>query len=325
LQERIFVMKKLNSVLTVFSILFLLLGSSLASSTVLAQEGTLDPNTPVSNLSGVMAMPESTGAKISNGFKGSGELTEGAEAFAGAGSTAAPVESGKPESVIGADGRVQITPTTSYPSRAIAYLLVTWKNNAQGSCTGWFIGPRTVITAGHCVWNTASGSAHGWAKSIVVYPGRNGASLPYGSTTAHQLFSVTGWTSSASTNYDYGAIETNSAKGNTVGWFGFSWQSSNSFPGTYTVRGYPGDKPTATMWTMSGAITHVNTYRLWYNMDTYGGQSGSPLYKPGCTTYCGVGIHTYGTSVSPYFGNSATRIRQAVYNNFVSWKNSAYP
>lgn len=315
--------KKVGSIVVVLTILIVLLSGTILTAS--AQEGALDPNTPVSNTDGVLAMPEASGALVSSGFKGSG-AAEGLAEVAGRGTTAGPVMLQNPSSVIAPDGRVRINPTTAYPNRAIAYLLVTWANGSKGSCTGWFIGPRTVATAGHCVYNTTAGAAKGWAKSIVVYPGRNGASLPYGSTTAYRLFSVTGWTgSTGNPAYDYGAIQTRDAKGTTVGYFGYSWQASNSFPGTYTVRGYPGDKPTATMWTMSGAITNVSATRLWYTIDTAGGQSGSPLYKAGCGTYCGYGIHTYGTSVSPYYGNSSTRITQAVFNNFAAWKARAYP
>ncbi len=151
------------------------------------------------------------------------------------------------EFVIGADGRTQVTGTTGFPWRAIAHLVVTWRNGTSGGCTGWFIGPRTVVTAGHCVYSSSRG---GWASSIRAYPGRNGSSTPYGSGVSHRLFSVTGWTSSANHEYDYGAIQLSSTLGNTVGWFGYRWQSSNTFSGAYRITGYPGDKAYGTMWTM---------------------------------------------------------------------------
>jgi glutamyl endopeptidase len=318
----------LKAAISVFLIALVVMTLGLFAQPAEAQEGKIDPNTPVSNLEGILAIPEASSEISSAPFRGSGKLAEIAERQVDPAEKAVgPVGSPIIESVIGADGRSKVSPTTVYPSRAIAYLYVTWANNSAGSCTGWFIGPRTVVTAGHCVYNTASGAAHGWAKSIKVYPGRNGASTPYSYTTAHRLFSVTGWTgSSGNPNFDYGAIQTVATKGTTVGYFGYAWQSSNSFPGTYTVRGYPGDKPTATMWTMNGGITSVNTYRLWYQIDTAGGQSGSPLYKTIDNVCCyGYGVHTYGTSVSPFFGNSATRIRQAVFNNFQAWKAYKYP
>lgn len=320
-------LKKVSPVFVVVTILVLAI-SSLMINSVSAQEGALDPNTPISNVDGIMPLAEvSNTESTSEPFAGSGELApEGAE-IAGPRTVAAPVMTVKPSSIIGVDSRIRVNPTTTYPARAVAYLLITWANNAQGSCTGWFIGPRTVATAGHCLYNTAAGAAHGWAKSVIVYAGRNGSTLPYPGTSAHRLYSVTGWTSSGNPAFDYGAIQTKAAIGNTVGYFGWRWQSSNTFAGVYTVQGYPGDKP-ATQWKMGGAITNVSANRLWYGIDTYGGQSGSPLHKAyGSPAVCcyGFGIHTYGTSVSPYFGNSATRITSTVSTNLTNWRAALYP
>lgn len=235
------------------------------------------------------------------------------------------IESMFPSSVIGPDGRTRVNSTTTYPYRAVAFLYITWPNGATGSCTGWFIGSRTVMTAGHCVHSTG-----GWATSIKAYPGRNGSSQPYGYSTAYRLFSVTGWTQNKDINYDYGAVQLNSPLGNTVGWFGFRWQSSNTFSGAYTITGYPGDKPYATMWMMTDnpGIRRVETYRLFYAIDTYSGQSGSSVYHNYSSTCnpCGVAIHTNGVGADPNGQyNSGTRIRQAVFNNMVNWKNYPYP
>lgn len=317
--------KKVSPGFVVITVVVLIL-SSLMIGTASAQEGALDPNTAVSNIGGVLSETAPAEGVSTEPFQGSGKLAPEAAQLAGPHTSAGPVGRANPESVILPDSRTKVTVTTTYPHRAIAYLLVTWANNSKGSCTGWFIGPRTVVTAGHCVYNTDAGAAHGWAKIIRVYPGRNGASIPYSSTTSHQLFTVAGWTTAGNPAYDYGAIEVNAALGNNVGWFGWRWQASNTFAGNYTVQGYPGDKPTATQWKMAGVITHVNTYRLWYEIDSYGGQSGSPLHKPYANVCCyGFGIHTYGVSVAPFFGNSATRITSAVSTNLTNWKASAYP
>ncbi|MCE7904718.1 MAG: serine protease [Anaerolineae bacterium CFX3] len=319
--------RQANFTFLIVTILALIASVGVSTGSANAQEAALDPNTPVSNIDGVLPMAEISGLKSSAPHVGNGRLSKTNTIIPEADLNLAPLGGGSPESVIGADGRKRQNPTTAFPNRAIAYLVVKFPSGT-GSCTGWFIGPRTVITAGHCVYDA---STNKWATSITVYPGRNGASAPYGSTTSHRLFSVSGWTSSHNPSYDYGAIQTKAAKGNTVGWFGYRWQASNAFPGNFTVKGYPGDKPSGQQWFMSGPVTHVNTYRFWYNIDTYGGQSGSPFYQwwtgSGCTKNCyyGVGIHTYGTSVSPYFGNSATRIRQAVFNNFKTWRNHPYP
>ena len=94
------------------------------------------------------------------------------------------------EVIIGTDERVRITPTTSFPWRSICALRITAQNGSRWIGTGFLVAPRTVITAGHCVFMHAQG---GWAKSIEVVPGLDEAQRPYGSHVGTSFRSVTGW------------------------------------------------------------------------------------------------------------------------------------
>lgn len=225
------------------------------------------------------------------------------------------------ETVHGPDNRVQITNTSVYPWRASASLLITAADNSQWIGTGWFIGPHTLMTAGHVVYIKGSGvpGRDGWVKNIRVMPGRNGTSLPYGAVTSTNFRSVTGWTNSASgdESFDYGAIILPTNLGNTVGWFGFGvYSDADIVASDGNIAGYPGDKPSGTLWYDHHKIASVNTRKIYYDIDTYGGQSGSALYRIINGGRYAMGVHAYGGAVT----NSATRIVQPVYNNMVAWK-----
>ena len=88
------------------------------------------------------------------------------------------------ETVCGADERVQVTATAVVPWRWICQLIITYSNGSRARGTGWFIGPHTVMTAGHCVHSAANG---GWAREIEVIPGMNAASRPFGSQVGRYL------------------------------------------------------------------------------------------------------------------------------------------
>jgi glutamyl endopeptidase len=174
---------------------------------------------------GVVPTASDAGVQRGNGESyalpgaGTQEVAVGAAATANDAPTAPAAIPGQEagiETVIGTDSRYRITGTTTYPYSAIAHI-----TSSVGGCTGWMIGPNTVATAGHCLHNGS------WATNVRVYPGRNGSSTPYGSCGATRLYSVTGWTSSRSPEYDYGAIKLNCTIGNSTGWFGFRWQSDS--------------------------------------------------------------------------------------------------
>lgn len=215
------------------------------------------------------------------------------------------------EVIIGPDTRER-TYTTTYPARA--KVLVTF---SAGRCSGTMISPDTVATAGHCVH---SGGGGAWQTNVVVYPGRDGASSPYGSCTAKRLYSVTGWTVSGSEEYDYGAIKLNCSVGNTTGWYGITTANPVNLPAV--VQGYPGDKPLE-QWFSAGKVSAASTRQVFYLNDTVGGMSGSAVWYDRNGPYM-IGIHAYGTHASGNHAtyNHGTRIITAVFNNLVNWKDA---
>ena len=223
------------------------------------------------------------------------------------------------ETIHGPDNRIQISNTNDYPWRANASLLITAADNSSWIGTGWFIGPHTLMTAGHVVFFKNSGvqGRDGWVKRIVVMPGRNGSSLPYGSVTSSNFRAVTAWTNNGDENYDYGAIIIPNDLGNTVGTYGFGiYTDADLVASVGNISGYPGDKPTGTQWYDSRKIASVNSRKVYYDIDTAGGQSGSAVYRIINGNRYGVAIHAYGGATT----NSGTRIIKPVYDNMVAWK-----
>jgi glutamyl endopeptidase len=109
--------------------------------------------------------------------------------------------------------------------------------------------------------------------------------------------------------------------GSEVGWIGMSWTRGRDALANVRARvqGYPGDKPGGTQWKMTGTTSASQKKMVFYPMDTGGGQSGSPVYRPnqpGCGV-CGVALHAYGRghgTGSHWSDNHGPRITRARYH-----------
>ena len=79
-----------------------------------------------------------------------------------------------PRRIIGTDDRVQINQTNVYPWSAIVSLYIE-SSAGNGMGTGFFIGPKTIATCGHCVFIRPRDNSvpPDWATRITVMPGRN--------------------------------------------------------------------------------------------------------------------------------------------------------
>jgi V8-like Glu-specific endopeptidase len=213
---------------------------------------------------------------------------------------------------------VNIADTTAFPFRAIASLLITARDGAQYIGTGWFIGPHTLATAAHCVYIKNSGIAarDGWVRSIQVMPGRNGSALPYGSVTSTRFWTVQGWADTGSESYDYAAIIIPTELGKTVGAFGYGvFNNATLEAATLNVCGYPGDKGGGTQWIDTKKTASVSATKVYYDIDSYGGESGAPAYMIRSGKRYGVAVHAYGGATT----NSGTRINDRVYANLSNW------
>ena len=172
-----------------------------------------------------------------------------------------------PNCIIGSDERKLV----KNPDSRVAYIRCYYPDGSVCTGTAWIFANRALMTAGHCVCNYEYGGA---ATCIEIYPGYDetkGSSPMYYATAI--VYGDKNWR-----NDDWGIIETSENLGNKYGYFGFT--SSASTNDYTTLLGYHGDIQKQQQYIQSGRlINNISGTVISHKFDTYGGSSGSPLYK----------------------------------------------
>lgn len=158
--------------------------------------------------------------------------------------------------IIGADGRQAIPDTRIAPYRYICQLRATLYNGYVIIGTGFFIGPHTLLTTVHNVWDPFAGPAGARVAEaqVAVIPARNGVNdSPFGVfRPAAILLPYPGFTNAGIGRYqDYALIRLKEPVGRKTGYFGITnvplfnaaaALSNRTDRLQVTVAGYPGDK-----------------------------------------------------------------------------------
>jgi V8-like Glu-specific endopeptidase len=219
------------------------------------------------------------------------------------------------------DEREQIRDASAYPVTAVGLLYSTYGENGS-SCSATLIGPATLITAAHCVYD----HDHGWPDNIQYVPAMlDENTYPHGVWEYEQAHIFAAYVANYSGNYgdvvpfDLAVVNLDSPIGQELGWLGF--RASEGMPGfDATILSYPGDKPFGTLWHSACDVSFseglATNLAFVHFCQTYAGSSGGSMwaYYPSEQQY-----RIYGINVAEVQGEDGFNLSVRMNEGYFQW------
>ncbi len=206
-----------------------------------------------------------------------------------------------PEVIIGPDGRYAVGNSNSdFPYSTVARInWVYYPGPVASWCTGWMVGRSTVITSAHCLYDAIKRPDNPWVYDVTAFPGYNIASnqaVPFGSCNFLDYFVPNLWILNGQPKeYDFGYIRLGCDIGNKSGYLGYTFFEGSGAGKFLQLIGFPQDKSFGNeMWLGLGSLLHSDELFTYYDNDTVGGNSGSPVWEIGyaaCPS-CVLAVHS---------------------------------
>ncbi len=235
----------------------------------------------------------------------------------------------KLKDVVGSDDRIRITDTSSVPWMYHCYLSFHFSGHGSFRGSGCLVSPYMVLTCGHNVYD------RGWVlyiDQVTIAPGQiqdyedDPVTRPYGTREGLEFVTNTDYitcTNNERHDYDYAAMFFSPPFSGISTYIPVEFSASLPVGEILQTAGYPaevqGESNSKALWSGSGTVdSYTTAKRLWYTIDSTGGQSGSPVLKDYTGSKRIVAVHAFGTTIA----NGGPRLRaynQALIEGWMEW------